>query len=132
MAQFGIAADPAVHEAHRHPPIADDPVLQTNERGTISYAMSGPNTRSTQLFFNLKDNAYLDKEGFAPIGKIVEGWDLINEIVHEHREKPAQGMIVKQGNAYLEEHFPNLSYIETAREVVDSSEKDKKEIIVQR
>lgn len=70
MVQFGIAADPA---NNRKKEIPDDPVVQTNARGTITYATSGPNTRTTQLFINTRKggNAFLDKQGFSPFGEVL-------------------------------------------------------------
>ena len=70
MVQFGIAAEPA---NNRKKAIPDDPVVQTNARGTVTYATSGPNTRTTQLFINTRKggNAFLDKQGFAPIAEVV-------------------------------------------------------------
>jgi len=115
VAQFGIAADPAVTAKYHSDTIQDDPVVESNQRGTLTYAMSGPNTRSTQLFFNFKDNHYLDREGFAPIGRIVEGLDALEKINDRHRELPKQGQIVQHGNAYLEEEFADLTYISAVR-----------------
>jgi len=120
VAQFGIHADPAVQARYQRDAIPDDPVngaMTSNTRGTLTFAMSGPNSRTTQLFFNFKDNKYLDREGFAPIGYIVEGMDLLEQIVDVHREKPVQGKIVKRGNEYLNAEFPDLTYISGVREV---------------
>jgi peptidyl-prolyl cis-trans isomerase A (cyclophilin A) len=115
VAQFGISGDPAVQRQWKKQTLVDDPVLHPNERGTITYATSGPNTRTTQLFINLKDNKYLDDEGFAPFARIVSGLELIDQIQDKYREQPAQGQIQQRGNEYLQENFPDLSYVGAAR-----------------
>ena len=86
-------------------------------RGTISFATSGPNTRSTQIFINTRKNgnAYLDKQGFAPFAIVVEGMEFVDKINSEYREKPSQGRIQNEGNNYLAELFPKLSFIVEAR-----------------
>lgn len=124
MVQFGIAADPIVTQKWRDRAIIDDKVTFSNKRGTISFATSGPNSRSTQLFINVADNAYLDKEGFAPIGRVVRGMEVVDAINFEYGEGgkgdgsdgrgPSQGRINKEGNAYLLRYFPRLSYISSA------------------
>jgi peptidyl-prolyl cis-trans isomerase A (cyclophilin A) len=110
VVQFGIAADPAKQQKE---PIKDDPVVQTNARGTLVYATSGPNTRTTQLFINTRKggNAFLDKQGFSPIGQVIEGMEYVDQIYAKYGEKPNQGKIQQQGNAYLDKEFPLLSYI---------------------
>jgi peptidyl-prolyl cis-trans isomerase A (cyclophilin A) len=116
MAQFGIAADPSLNTFSN---LIDDPVKQTNARGTVSFATSGPDTRSTQLFINTnKDgNAYLDRQGFAPIGKVIKGMDVVDRLYNEYGEGapngqgPRQGLLYQRGNEYLEKDFPRLSYI---------------------
>lgn len=117
MVQFGIAADPAVQTKWKREILRDDPVVASNTRGMVTYAMSGKNTRTTQLFINtrINGNERLDKEGFAPFGKIVQGMSEVDRINHEYGEKPSQGKIVNQGNAYLQEDFPELSWIESIR-----------------
>jgi peptidyl-prolyl cis-trans isomerase A (cyclophilin A) len=115
MVQFGMAADPAVSKTW-DVPIPDDPVKETNARGTISFAAtSQPNSRSTQMFINYADNSRLDAMGFAPLGKVVSGMEVVDQIYSEDREKPDQMMIKEMGNAYLEKEFPHLDYIKTAR-----------------
>lgn len=44
----------------------------SNKIGTVTFASAGANTRSTQLFVNLADNTYLDAQGFAPFGEVIE------------------------------------------------------------
>jgi Cyclophilin type peptidyl-prolyl cis-trans isomerase/CLD len=82
---------------------------------TITYATSRPNTRTTQLFINLKENKHLNDKGFAPFTRIVWGLELIDHIQHKYQEQPAQGQIKQQGNKYHQENFPDLSYIGAAR-----------------
>lgn len=110
VVQFGIAAIPSNNQKTA---IKDDPVVTTNARGTLTYATSGKDTRTTQMFINTneKGNAFLDKQGFAPIGVITEGMEFVDQIYAEYREKPNQGKIQGKGNAYLDKEFPKLSYV---------------------
>jgi peptidyl-prolyl cis-trans isomerase A (cyclophilin A) len=117
VVQFGINGSPQVQAKWRKTVLQDDPVLQSNSRGTITYATSGKNTRSMQLFINKKDNKYLDKEGFAPFGLVIEGMEFVDLINDEYKEKPNQGKIQNQGNVYLNHDFPNLSYVASIREI---------------
>ena len=54
MAQFGMSGDPGIQAAWRNQQLKDDPVRQGNKRGYISFAMSGPNSRTTQAFINFQ------------------------------------------------------------------------------
>ncbi len=121
VAQFGINGDPKVAALWRNMTIKDDPVVESNLRGYVTFAASGPNTRTTQVFINLGDNSRLDKLGFAPFGRVVEGMDVIDRFYAAHGEGPPRGhgpdqeQIERGGNAYLEQRFPRLDYIKTAR-----------------
>eukprot|EP00977_Amphora_coffeiformis_P024476 scaffold15966_cov249-Amphora_coffeaeformis.AAC.2 len=120
VVQFGINGDPAVQAEWRKDVLKDDPVVETNAYGTLTYATSGPNSRTVQLFINTnpKGNARLDGMGFAPFGRIVQGMDeYVTLINSEYGEKPNQGKIQNQGNVYLDQEFPRLSYIESIRRV---------------
>src|SRR6266480_4626369 len=75
VVQFGIAGDPAINAKWHNANLVDDPVTQSNRRGTITYGTAGPNTRTTQVFINLADNARLDSKGFAPFGEVTEGME---------------------------------------------------------
>ena len=125
IAQFGIAGDPAVAAAWRHEAMPDDSVRRSNTRGLVSYAMTGPNTRTTQLFINLADNSRLDAEGFAPIGRVVEGMDAVDRLYAGYGEDAGGGMrggkqgpIFEGGNAYLDRAYPLLDKLIRARVVV--------------
>jgi peptidyl-prolyl cis-trans isomerase A (cyclophilin A) len=121
MAQFGINGDPAVTARWRAQPIQDDPVVGSNTRGTITFAQTNQlNSRSSQLFINLVDNVNLDASRFAPIGRVIEGMDVVDQLYSGYGEGaprgagPDQTQIVSQGNAYLTQSFPQLDYIERA------------------
>lgn len=120
-AQFGINPDMKTDQLWRSLELPDDPVKEKNRRGTLTFAMRGPNTRSTQLFFNLSDNLSLDKDGFAPIGKVVEGLDVMDQLAFVYGDMPPRGSgpdprkIQTLGYSYLDREFPRLDTIKTAR-----------------
>ncbi len=114
MVQFGINGAPAIQSGWRAANIKDDPPKQSNKRGYITFANAGPNTRSTQVFINFKDNAFLDNQGFAPFGRVASGMEVVEKISSEYGEKPNQGSIQTQGNAYLNKEFPKLDYVKKA------------------
>lgn len=121
MVQFGIHGDPDVNTAWRDLNIADDPVRQSNTEGMVTYATGGPNTRTTQLFINKANNANLDQMGFAPIGRVISGIDVVMKLFEGYGEGaprgggPEQGRLSREGNRYLNTYFPQLDSIITAR-----------------
>lgn len=120
VAQFGISGDPQTGSIWREKPIDDDPVKASNTEGTISFAMAGPGTRTTQLFVNLADNTRLDSMGFAPVAEVVDGMDVVQSLHSGYGEGaprgngPDQGSIHTRGNDYLRADFPDLDYITKA------------------
>lgn len=120
MAQVGISGDPALNTEWRAKPIQDDPVKASNTRGTVTFATSGPNSRTTQFFINFGDNSRLDGMGFAPFGKVKDMapvdalYDGYGEGAPRGRG-PSQGRMQTEGNAYLRESFPKLDYIKSAK-----------------
>jgi len=117
VVQFGISPDPAVSRAWQNATIKDDPVKASNTLGTITYADAGPDTRSTQVFVNLGNNAPLDSRGFSPFGRVESGMGVVDRLYGGYRDQPTndQQQISSQGNAFLRKHFPKLDSIVTAR-----------------
>jgi peptidyl-prolyl cis-trans isomerase A (cyclophilin A) len=127
MVQFGLSANPAVNKAWENSNFRDDPVKESNKRGYITFAKTGaPNSRSTQLFINFKDNAFLDSQGFAPFGTVVEGMDVVDKINSAYGERPDQGRITAEGKAYLDKNFPQLDRITAAKVLPAEGAGDKK------
>lgn len=115
VVQFGIPADPAESVLWKDANLRDDPVRASNVRGMVTFATAGPGTRTTQLFINYRNaNAKLDQMGFAPIGEVTEGMDVVDKFYAGYGEDPDQKRIEAQGNPYLEAKFPKLDYIQKA------------------
>jgi peptidyl-prolyl cis-trans isomerase A (cyclophilin A) len=113
--QFGIPGNPTLAKVWEHESMKDDPPNQSNRKGYISYAMTGPDTRTTQLFINLKDNLEFDIQGFVSIGKVVDGMDVVASLYSDYAEKAGGGMrggkqarLFADGNAHLDKDFPKL------------------------
>ena len=121
MAQFGIHGDPKVSRVWRNAQIPDDPVAQSNKRGMVTFAMAGPDTRTTQIFISYKDNSNLDRMGFAPFGRVVEGLSVVDKLYSGYGEGaprgagPDQGRAQSEGNDYFRREFPDLDHIKSAR-----------------
>ena len=120
MAQFGMSARPDVSAVWETARISDDRVLESNKRGTITFATAGPNSRTTQLFINYQDNARLDGDGFTPFGRVIEGMEVVDKFFGGYGDGPPsgagpdQGRLRAQGKAYLDQRFPNLDRIISA------------------
>ena len=114
MVQFGMNGTPSVQAIWQSQNLKDDPVKESNKKGYVTFANAGPNSRSTQVFINYKDNAGLDSQNFAPFGTVVEGMDVAEKINAQYREQPNQGAIRNQGNVYLKQEFPKLDYVKKA------------------
>ena len=120
MAQIGMNGNPEVQAAWDRSRLQDDPVKESNKRGYVTFATAGPNTRTTQFFINFRDNAGLDKQGFAPFGEVTSGMDVVDQLYSGYGEGaprgrgPDQGRIRAEGNAYLTKSFPKLDYVKKA------------------
>jgi peptidyl-prolyl cis-trans isomerase A (cyclophilin A) len=120
VVQFGVSGVPAIQRAWNEAPLRDDPVTHSNERGTLTFATAGPDTRTTQLFFNYGNNDNLDGAGFAPIGRVVDGSAVLLRLYSGYGEFAPQGngpdfgCMLSGGNAYLERSFERLDSIASA------------------
>jgi peptidyl-prolyl cis-trans isomerase A (cyclophilin A) len=121
MAQFGYHGNPDVSKVWTNMTFPDDPPNQSNLRGYLTFAKRGdPDSRSTNLFINLVDNPYLDNSGFTPLGKVVGGMNVVDQLYSGYGEGapngrgPNQGRIQEEGNEYLTKSFPKLDYIRKA------------------
>ena len=120
VAHFGIHGNHEVSAAWRENSIRDDPPAKhSNERGTVSFAANGPNSRSTELFINLGANQKFDKAGFLPIGKVVEGMSVVDALNKEYGEGPPNGSgpeaarLQLDGASYLKKNFPRLDTVKS-------------------
>src|SRR5579863_5107454 len=120
MAQFGLSAYPEVSKEWENATIKDDPIVQSNHRGFVSFATAGPNTRTTQVFINYGNNEALDKSGFSAFAVVTDGMEVVDKLYNGYGEGapdghgPDQGLISTRGHAYLEKGFPKLDIIRSA------------------
>ena len=126
VAQFGASGDPRVARVWDVRTFRDDPVRQSNTRGAVTFATAGANTRTTQLVVNLANNSRLDRLGFAPLGRVVDGMARVDSLYSGYGEGaprgrgPDQDRIAAEGNAYLERAFPRLDWVRSAAVVRES------------
>jgi cyclophilin family peptidyl-prolyl cis-trans isomerase len=122
IAQFGVPGDPPLGAVWRSRAIPDDSVRASNVRGAIAFAMTGPDTRTHQLFISLVDNSRLDAQGFAPLGRVIEGMDVVDRLYGGYGETSGggmrggrQGRVFAEGNRFLDAEFPRLDRLIRAR-----------------
>jgi cyclophilin family peptidyl-prolyl cis-trans isomerase len=118
IAQFGVSGDSAINARWSTRGFPDDSVRQSNVRGTIGFAMTGPNARTTQLYISLVDNSRLDTQGFAPIGRITEGMDIVDRLYSGYGETSGGGVragkqapLLNGGNGYADREYPKLDHL---------------------
>lgn len=115
VAQWGISGKPSAARRWQNATIKDDPVKHSNDKGTITFATAGPNTRTTQLFVNLAANSSLDAQGFSPFGTVTSGLSVFDHLYSGYGDTFDQGAFTQNGAAWAHKNFPKLDWIQTAR-----------------
>jgi homoserine O-acetyltransferase len=122
FAQFGIAGSPEIAAVWQSVSVRDDPVRESNTRGRFAFAMTGPNARTTQIYICKTDMPAQDKDGFAPLGTVVEGMEVVDRLYAGYGESAGggmrggkQGRIFREGNIHLDRDFPKLERLVRAR-----------------
>ena len=123
IAQFGASDDLERNKYWEAHPLQDDPAREKNVRGTVSFAFLDANGRTHQLFVNLKDNPGLDRDGFVPIGRVVQGMSVVDSLYDEYGSDVKYQLLATQGNRYLARMFPKLDYIKSATLVTTAAAK---------
>ena len=122
VVQFGISANYAANRFWDPRKLPDEPALQKNTRGIVSFARGGRNDRTTQIFINMADNMKLDTavrngiKGYTPVAKVVKGMEVLGRLNSRYGKAPAviQDSLYKYGNRYFEQQFPGLDKILSA------------------
>ena len=119
IAQFGIHGNPAVNAAWKDHFLQDDPPRSNNARGTFAFAFKAqPNTRNTQIYINLADNARNNAEAFTVLGTVIEGMSVLDSLYSGYGENSGSGMrqgrqgpLLDGGNEYMDREYPRLDRI---------------------
>ena len=120
VAQFGIHNDSVLNSSWKKYKLKDEPVLQSNDSMAISFARGGVNSRTTQIFINLKDNHRLDTlqyngvTGFPVIAKITTGMENVHKFYSTKDNVPNQDSIQKYGNNFIRRKHPKIDFIKKA------------------
>ena len=135
--QFGISytKDKDLRKLARQT-IKDDPQLDPPiafAEGVISYAGSGPNSRSSHLFIAYGPIKSLGKELWeTPIGTVVEGMETVRKLYSGYGDMPPWGKgpeqpkINNRGEEYILENFPKLDkFIHCSVDIVAPTLDDK-------
>eukprot|EP00416_Gambierdiscus_australes_P044188 CAMPEP_0171104522 /NCGR_PEP_ID=MMETSP0766_2-20121228/60814_1 /TAXON_ID=439317 /ORGANISM="Gambierdiscus australes, Strain CAWD 149" /LENGTH=210 /DNA_ID=CAMNT_0011565165 /DNA_START=21 /DNA_END=653 /DNA_ORIENTATION=+ len=131
LVQFGINTDQALKQQWGAA-IGDDPSAGVPfERGTISYAGSGPNSRTNQLFISYGKNPGLGKSPWeTPIGRVTEqSMDVLAQIYTGYGDMPPWGkgpdpaLIQRQGNDYVRKNFPKIDFLRSCK-ITEASSHD--------
>lgn len=122
VVQWGIHRDPKITARWKEQKITDDPVKQSNDRGYLTFATDGPDTRTTEVYINLANNQRLDARGFSPVGKVVEGMEVVDVFFSGYGEVQAlkgpgidAAKYELEGETYIRQNYPKLDQIRNAR-----------------
>ncbi|MEZ5338677.1 MAG: peptidylprolyl isomerase [bacterium] len=111
VAQCGISANPEHNQGIGARTVKDEPLVEGNKRGYISFGRTGaPNSRSSHIFVNFKDNHFLDAQGFPAFARIKEGMEVADSL-HRCEYDDQYGLQQPGGIDVFKDMFPEADYI---------------------
>ncbi len=113
VVQWGISNSPRKTAKWNQEYLPDEPPKVSNTRGTVSFAASGKDSRTMQVFVNLGNNAPLDKQGFSPFGQVISGMNVFAKF-QTYKEDINQSQLIREGGSYIEMFFPKMDRITKA------------------
>jgi len=133
LVQFGLthSSDPKLRRFH-DAQIPDDPQLNPPikfDRGTVSFAGFGPNSRTSQLFISYGKIESLGTELWeTPVGQVIDGMDNVEALYAEYGDMPPWGNgpeqhLIEQpnGREYMEKKFPEMDQFTSCTIKVNSA-----------
>ena len=122
VAQFGMQSDTLINTKWQSYKVPDEPVIKSNDSGTVAFARAGVNSRSNDIYINLKDNhrldtiAYNDVKGFPVIAVVVSGMKVVQSFYNTYKEEPMEKAQpgLSNWNNYFKANYPKLDYINKA------------------
>ena len=123
MVQFGIHNDSTLNKFWNERTFADEPVLKLNELGSVAFARDGVQSRTTQIFINLRNNSpRLDTlswngvTGFPVVAQVITGMEVVEAFYGEYGDELGykQDSIEQRGYGFLKRNYPEIDYITRA------------------
>jgi cyclophilin family peptidyl-prolyl cis-trans isomerase len=122
VAQFGVD-DSVKRKAWDPYKISDEPVKAVNDRGTISFARAGKDSRDHDLFINLQNNSprldtisFYSVKGFPVIGRVTKGMDVVDSLYAGYGDAvfTKYDTLLHDRNAFLK-NYPKLDKLKKVR-----------------
>lgn len=113
VVQWGISNSTRKSAKWNQEYLEDEPRTQSNTRGMVAFATSGPGSRTMQVFVNMGNNTPLNAQGFAPFGRVVSGMEALAKMT-SYGDNVDQGRLMREGGTYVEMFFPKMDRIEKA------------------
>ena len=119
VAQFGNT-DTIIMNQWRAVKIPDEIVKLTNNKGTVSFARLGKDSRDLELFINLNNNTTLDTlqfegvVGFPAIGMVTSGMETVEKLYSGYGEKTMTDPNLYVNRSLFYKTHPKLDLIKRA------------------
>nr|WP_317632208.1 peptidylprolyl isomerase [uncultured Flavobacterium sp.] len=97
--------------------VLDEPVIAGNNKGFLSFARLGKNSRDIDLFINLNNNNRLDTvsfegvTGFPSFGKVIAGWNVVENLYGDYGEQTMSDEAAFNDIKLLRSKYPKLERI---------------------